>query len=37
MSLIEILMVGLLALVLLLLVLIWARQRAPQGVPPGLL
>lgn len=37
MSLIEMLMVGLLALVLLLLVLIWARQRAPQGVPPGLL
>lgn len=35
MSLIEMLMVGLLALVLLLLVLIWARQRAPQGVPPG--
>jgi DNA recombination protein RmuC len=37
MTVIDVLLLGLLALVLVLLVLIWARQKAPQGVPPELL
>ncbi|MCY4743803.1 DNA recombination protein RmuC [Pelomonas sp. UHG3] len=37
MTVIDVLLLGLLALVLFLVVLIWARQKAPQGVPPELL
>ena len=37
MSLIDVLLLGLLALILVLLVLIWARQKTSQGVPPELL
>ncbi|CAM3960491.1 DNA recombination protein RmuC [Roseateles saccharophilus] len=37
MSLFDVLLLGLLALILILLVVIWARQKAPQGVPPELL
>jgi DNA recombination protein RmuC len=37
MTVIDVLLLGLLALVLVLVVLIWARQKAPQGVAPELL
>jgi DNA recombination protein RmuC len=37
MSLIDVLLLGVLALILVLLLLIWARQRTPQGAPPELL
>ncbi|MGQ3091981.1 MAG: DNA recombination protein RmuC [Roseateles sp.] len=37
MSLFDVLLLGLLALVLVLLILIWVRQKAQRGVPPELL
>ena len=37
MSLFDVLLLGLLALILVLLLLIWARQKAAHGVPPELL